>query len=795
MDPTKPHQDISLLLQQIQEFQQRTEAAEQRAQTAEQRAEAERHRAQTAEQHIEAERQRAEAERQRAEAERHRAQTAEQHAAAERQRAEAERQRAEAERHRAQTAEQHIEAERQRAEAERHRAQTAEQRLQGLTFAEFLEACHHHISKPLRVETKPEYTTKGSITSPNGRICPTFLEPWDFRATQQSLFDEVYRIFQCSPSSPARVFPSLPVIEDRGHKACGKALASEADLVRHQMFEVEFPVEEVIERLIQIPEAHEKFNLGEGIAFHNHTAGIMEEPEQPHPPLDGALQPRADQNCVYMRAGGQRRLLYIIEYKAAHKLTDAYLRAGLRRMNMWEQVVQRLTIPTDSTEKLQYNAERLSCAAVTQAYEYMMKAGLEFGTLTNGSSKVMLRIPEDDPATLQYCHLEPRRDAEPDENGFRYPYTALGCHVGLTLLALQQPQRPQQWRNTNIQKLNRWEVDFDALVRKIPDEERTESPPASEYRRPYYPINPRSPYILRNRNRRIRLTCSNPEKDHPAVDSSSGSDSDTVSHEPPSSPIQSREKRRKTDGQRPLPPAYPLERPPRTEYCTQKCLLGLSKRSSFDDACPNVEVHRRCSADQRHPIDRSEFTKLMQRQLNQDPDHGCRPLVGKEGLHGALFKLTLDPYGYTFVGKGTTYKSDYEGRIYQHLKELQGSAVPVYLGDIYLTEMIYYLRPDYEVIHMCLMAWGGEDLGDGVHNRAEQIARTRDEIYAAGVVHLDERDLNMLWNPEVQRVQFVDFGRAKIICPRNLKRKSSVLREIDSNQEKREREKREKICC
>ncbi|KAL1960140.1 hypothetical protein VTO42DRAFT_8683 [Malbranchea cinnamomea] len=394
MDPTEPHQDISRLLQQMQELQQHIETAERCAEAARQRAEAERKRAA---------------------------------------------------------------AERERAEAER-RAEIAEQRIRSLTFAEFLEACHHHISKPLRVETRPEYTTKGSITSPKGRICPTFLEPWDFRATQQSLFDEVYWILQCSPSSPVTVFPCILVMEDRGRLACFRALASEGDLAKHQMFEVEIPVQEVVERLIQIPEAREKFNLGERIIFHPHTASITEKPDQSQPTQDGAR--RADQNCVYMEAGGQRRLLYIIEYKAAHKLTDAYLRAGLRRMNMWEQVVQRRTIPTDSTEKLQYNAELLSCAAVTQAYEYMMKAGLEFGTLTNGSSKVMLWIPEDDPATLHYCLLEPRRDAEPDENGFRYAYTALGCHVGLTLLALQQPQRGQKWRNTNIQKLNRWKVDL-----------------------------------------------------------------------------------------------------------------------------------------------------------------------------------------------------------------------------------------------------------------------------------------------------------------------------------------------
>jgi hypothetical protein len=55
--------------------------------------------------------------------------------------------------------------------------------------------------------------------------------------------------------------------------------------------------------------------------------------------------------------------------------------------------------------------------------------------------------------------------------------------------------------------------------------------------------------------------------------------------------------------------------------------------------------------------------------------------MGKEGLHSSLFTITLDAYGYTFVGKGTEYTSNYEARIYQALRALQGYAVPVYLGD------------------------------------------------------------------------------------------------------------------
>jgi hypothetical protein len=63
--------------------------------------------------------------------------------------------------------------------------------------------------------------------------------------------------------------------------------------------------------------------LSGGIIFENHTNTIMEEAGQVQPVDKQTLQ--ANQNCVYIRSGSERSLLYVIEYKAAHKLPDAYL--------------------------------------------------------------------------------------------------------------------------------------------------------------------------------------------------------------------------------------------------------------------------------------------------------------------------------------------------------------------------------------------------------------------------------------------------------------------------------------
>jgi hypothetical protein len=132
-------------------------------------------------------------------------------------------------------------------ERERALLEQERQRNRKTTFAEYLQACHRFITRPLTIQTDRSLTTKGSITSPNGRLCPTFLQPWDFRSFQQPIFDDVYRFFNPSSDSSMRVFPPLIVIEDRGQQACSRPLASEADLVRHKEAEVENPVKEIIE--------------------------------------------------------------------------------------------------------------------------------------------------------------------------------------------------------------------------------------------------------------------------------------------------------------------------------------------------------------------------------------------------------------------------------------------------------------------------------------------------------------------------------------------------------------------
>ena len=117
--------------------------------------------------------------------------------------------------------------------------------------------------------------------------------------------------------------------------------------------------------------------------------------------------------------------------------------------------------------------------------------------------------------------------------------------------------------------------------------------------------------------------------------------------------------------------------------------------------------------------------------------------------------------------------------MYRRLAKLQGTAVPVYLGNIDLTEW-YYLDVGVRILHMLLMSWGGE-LADedksvkGWQGLQREIRRTVAEVRSAGVDQSDERPPNMLWNRERKRVMLIDFERAKYI--------GEALREISLKNE------------
>ncbi|KAG6092899.1 hypothetical protein E4U31_007023 [Claviceps sp. LM219 group G6] len=260
-------------------------------------------------------------------------------------------------------------------------------------------------------------------------------------------------------------------------------------------------------------------------------------------------------------------------------------------------------------------------------------------------------------------------------------------------------------------------------------------------------------------------------------------------------------------------------------YCSQKCLLGLMQREFLDPDCPNVTLH--CQGEvgeagslKRHPVDHAEWLLLLQEQFKKSIDVGIT-YQGVVGARGALFKVTLLAYGYTFVSKGTVaghiQHLEHEARVYERLKPIQGRYVPVFLGTIDLRTMDkdYWIYFETYVVHMMFFSWGGilfhvhragMDQLETLHDVpwVDEGVRALKAVHNEGVLHCDVRWGNVLFNSETKGIMVIDFERAELLdghatgSPEKDTRKEDGLRKTDKqqrleacNEERAEEEERE----
>ena len=232
------------------------------------------------------------------------------------------------------------------------------------------------------------------------------------------------------------------------------------------------------------------------------------------------------------------------------------------------------------------------------------------------------------------------------------------------------------------------------------------------------------------------------------------------------------------------------------DFCTQRCLLGLQQGGLLDDACPNVMLHKKSRDGMRHAINSTTLVQRLKKQLDKNIDHNCTPM-GNCGASGAPFKVTYAKYGYTVVGKGTTTlrwpELQCEAEVYRILQQAQGSAVPVFLGEIDLA--IFYTPPHGagKIRYMLLMGWGGNSIGsiENAPSCAEfteeelnrEISRSVKKIRSLGVLHEDLRPDNILWNAELRRALIIDFHWARL--DRRPKRKRLLSCRAEARQPKR----------
>ena len=637
-------------------------------------------------------------------------------------------------------------------------------------------------------------SSKGSITNPRDKLCPTKIVPWsDFLEQQEEVLSVLYENFP----TENRVFETRSFLAGLGERISRRPIADEKTLEYFLHNSVEDPVRVIIEQLKGSEKVKSLFNIGDGIIFENHPHAISDIAEEvaerdnrsilPRTPEQQTIdhrrdlnQLRFDQICIYRSDSThsmQRRPIYIAEYKPPHKLTAPFLGVGLRPMDIYKEVVNRKTIPTsvDPEARFQYQAERLTASAITQTYHYMVQSGLEYGLLTTGESFVFLKIDWDKPEILYYHLAEPSSEVSAHPNHF-YLWSAVSQLLAFTLIALgapgEQQVHGQQERDGVIRSLKRWAVDFETTLKSIPERERLAMVSGgSSYHEPVtHSAFQRTPYLLRKRKR-----VSSP--DQPGDDLIRGPpepSDDESAPEPPVTPTPTRRSgpRRQSERLRTQQMGGNNEEQER-QYCTQKCLLGLVRKGPLDSQCPNVRSHQNNDSTRiNHPVAFDEWLQLLRKQLEWSLDEGITPLP-EGGARSVLFKVTLLTYGYTFVSKGTVQAFipdlEHEGTVYNRLQSIQGVHVPVFLGAINLQSMnkTYYYTHRVYVVHMTFLSWAGcciETAGE-LGDKETMAIQSLQMIHQQGVIHRDIRMANMLFNRERNGVMVIDFERAVLLKP------------------------------
>uniref|UniRef100_A0A8H7TT88 Protein kinase domain-containing protein n=1 Tax=Bionectria ochroleuca TaxID=29856 RepID=A0A8H7TT88_BIOOC len=508
----------------------------------------------------------------------------------------------------------------------------------------------------------------------------------------------------------------------------------------------------------------------------------VQESEEPGPESQRPRTPdlirdpaklNADQICIYRYEDtglGKRSVIAIAEYKPPHKLTLPQLRKGLHDMHIFQDVVCKNKIPTEAEAKFQHYAEELTAAAITQTYHYMIKGGLAYSLLTTGEAIVFLKIDWRAPEVLYYHLAEPGPEVE--AHGQFRSCTAISQYLAFHLQALSDHAHiSQDRRHEVIGRLKQWKVDFRRTASTISKDPQGASPRSPASPTTYSTVD-RSVKCRRRKPKKLlnleeRFLASPAERQQPGQNQGTRRSQRIAGRAAAESNQGDNTNSNKGSDQA-------------VQFCTQRCLLGLVRGYIPDANCPNFTRHRtrncKTNCSKRHPITHVDFLKLLSKQLKRTLDTGITSL-DITGSRGALFKITLLAYGYTFIGKGTVkaFISDlkHEALVYKRLKGIQGTHVPVFLGAIDLGALgrTYYYDFRVDVVHLSFMSWGGVGLRDidaidlDEASVMEMAMQSMKAIHQEGVVHMDARRENILFNPETREVMIIDFERSQLLSP------------------------------
>ncbi|EFR04905.1 hypothetical protein MGYG_07907 [Nannizzia gypsea CBS 118893] len=683
----------------------------------------------------------------------------------------------------------------------------AQKQTQPTSLPEFLDACHVHLSVGFSSRVNHKTGTQGLPENASSKLRPNYIREWTtFPQEQLTVWQDLLNVdFASEPH-----FTSLHTLKEIGKDMQVRLMGSEMDLCFYERYTVEDRVSLVIRTLHMNSQLRDKFNILGKVIFENHGNTIDSAERSPGPsnstPQQSPVQkrrrqvdehgddipamptvwstssrPRADQFCVY-NAGSEGNIpVFIIEYKAPHKLTLDTIEKGLGDIDVNEVIC---VAEDDSITKI---IRRRVAAVVTQAFSYMIQGELEFGYICTGEAFIFLRVAADDPTTVYYYLSIPNNDIKDttgwniDPGNNKLHLTAVGQVLAFTLRALKSRPHGQVWRKNAEAQLKRWEIEDDSRLFSpdIPELEKIKGRKLSEYKPTH---RSRDEYIrltpVKTRSRKLfSASCRDPE-----ASSGSSDDDNGGGGFPPSSPTAMLPRRSSNvmvvipqPSSRDPPPPPPTGRKqytyntgPIAPWCTQKCLLGLRNRGPLDPDCPNVASH----GNGHHVIDDRECRELIREQIiGKAGPWGCESMH-RHGTSAALFWVTTFPYSYTLVAKAVPIemvnRAIYEERIYKHLSSIQGVNIPVCLGAVDISPSPLWYDGICAVVRLLLLGHAGRviKLHAGLDKLKEflpSVLESLQAIHGHQVLHRDTHINNMFWNAENKRVILIDFERARII--------------------------------
>ncbi|KKZ61359.1 hypothetical protein EMCG_04004 [[Emmonsia] crescens] len=637
------------------------------------------------------------------------------------------------------------EAEQARLEAEQdrdkanERADRLEETQAPTALEEYLQLVQQRLVSVLSIEPNPTKAATGSVTSVDRKYYPLELYSWDdFPEKHNETFSQFMNLFSEKP-----LFPSKTDVLAIRQELSPTSRKDEQDIRPFIRTAIEKPAQRVVMAYLgHIGNSDRFFFQNNAYSLENRTLeDETGECEIPPPCKKRSLerkisQPIPDRWGICEPVSGSVRRVCVGEYKAAHKIPTEGIIQVLTSpsVELFLEVLRRKQsgIVNSGIEKTREQVAHILC----QTFHYMITSGLLYGYVALGEILIFLMIKKSAPQKL-YFYLTRVATKPPCKFVVRHaPAAQLATFATLSLCSTEMRR---DWitkaKNCGIYQ---WPLlppshlthDITLRPRRLDDEESEsseeehEGPGDDDYN---------SPSEGRSRIR------SQPNQQ---------------------TGQRRRSPRKRTRTQRPILP-----------YCTQACLLGLVQDLPLDPSCPNTALHQQGQTCKKHLVTKEDLCALTKKQLARSLDKDCECL-DREGLFGnigVLFKITLTEYGYTFVAKGVQGVDEphlaHEARIYAHLSHLQGTKVPIFLGNITL-ELPYPLVSLARVTQMMLMSWAGTSIGvkswlEGVDIEMEK-EETLHALASSGVSHNDVGRRNLIWNPEQKQVMAIDFDQATI---------------------------------